>query len=55
MLMLFGREREKESKGITVVLACSARVKFNGRRHGDLERNFNGGRKRELLREGNFS
>ena len=44
---LFGKEREKKSKEITVVLACSARVKFNGRRRGDLERNFNGRQKRE--------
>ena len=45
MLMLFGKGRGKKSKEITVVLACSARVKFNGRRRGDLERNFNGGEK----------
>ena len=47
MLMLFGKERGKKSKEITVVLACSARVKFNGRRRGDLERNFNGRQERE--------
>lgn len=40
--MLFGKERGKESKEITVVLACSARVKFNWRRRGDLERNLTG-------------
>ena len=47
MLMLFGKERGKKSKEFTVVLACSARVKFNGRGRGDLEINFNGRRKRE--------
>ena len=40
-------ERKVKNFEITVVLACPARVKFNGRRHGDLERNFNGRRKRE--------
>ena len=44
---VFGKERGKESKEITVVLASSTRVKFNGRRRGDLERNFNGRRKKE--------
>ena len=32
MLMLFGKEIGKESKEITLILVCSARVKFNGRR-----------------------